>query len=173
MSCKTSKCQETHPLMWSGTTIAARIAGVVQRLAELNFPLAVKDARALLGILDRLVDMGDRRAAALQQSEQFRGVKQGRPMRVFYSWQSDIFPKECRSFIRSALSAAVTAAADDLDVADADRPELDSDTQGAPGWSISAPPSWTRSRPPQHSSPTSRPSRRPLAARRCPIPTSC
>lgn len=69
--------QETRPLMWSGMMIAARIAGVVQRLAEANFPLAANEARDLLGILDRLVDMGDRRAAALQQSENFRGVKAG------------------------------------------------------------------------------------------------
>ncbi len=54
-------------------------------------------------------------------------------MRVFWSWQSDKFPKECRSVIRAALSAAVDAAADDLDIADAERPELDSDTQGRPG----------------------------------------
>lgn len=69
--------QEARPLMWSGTMLAARIAGVVQRLAEANFPLAENEARDLLGILDRLVDMGDRRAAALQQSENFRGVKAG------------------------------------------------------------------------------------------------
>jgi hypothetical protein len=63
------------PNKWSGSTIAARISGVVQVLAEANHPLTRANARDLLIVLDRLVDMGDRRAAALQQSEHFRGVQ--------------------------------------------------------------------------------------------------
>jgi hypothetical protein len=63
------------PNKWSGSTIAARISGVVQVLAEANHPLTLANARDLLIVLDRLVDMGDRRAAALQQSEHFRGVQ--------------------------------------------------------------------------------------------------
>ena len=65
------------PGKWSGSTIAARISGVVQVLAEANHPLTRTHARDLLIVLDRLVDMGDRRAAALQQSEHFRGVQLG------------------------------------------------------------------------------------------------
>ena len=61
--------------LWRETTILARIAGAVQRLAEGNHPLKLVDAQALLLILDRLVDLGDRRAAALQQSEYFRNVR--------------------------------------------------------------------------------------------------
>ena len=56
-------------------TIAARISGVGEVLAEANHPLTRANARDLLIVLDRLVDMGDRRAAALQQSEHFRGVQ--------------------------------------------------------------------------------------------------
>ena len=67
--------QNDNPQMWSDSPIPARIAGVVQRLAETNYPLSPSQARDLLGILDRLVDMGDRRSAALQQSEYFRGVQ--------------------------------------------------------------------------------------------------
>ena len=63
------------PSKWNGSTIAARISGVVQVLAEANHPLTRTHARDLLIVLDKLVDMGDRRAAALQQSEHFRGVQ--------------------------------------------------------------------------------------------------
>ena len=67
--------QSSHPQGWVDAMIPARIAGVVQQLAEANHPLNKRQARDLLAILDRLVDMGDRRAAALQQSEHFRGVQ--------------------------------------------------------------------------------------------------
>ena len=60
---------------WRGTLIPARIADVIQALAEANNPLNDDDARHLLAILDHLVDMGDRRAAALQQSALFRDVQ--------------------------------------------------------------------------------------------------
>ncbi len=66
-----------YPAKWSGTNIAARLSGMVQILAEANHPLTGSHARELLIILDRLVDTGDRRAAALQQSEHFRGVQLG------------------------------------------------------------------------------------------------
>lgn len=66
---------EKNPQLWSGTSIPARIAGVVQSLADTNQPMAPGQARALLIVLDQLIDMGDRRAAALQQSEHFRGVQ--------------------------------------------------------------------------------------------------
>lgn len=63
------------PQDWTEPATAARIAGAVQVLAESNYPLSRPHARGLLGILDRLVDLGDRRAAALQLSEYFRGVQ--------------------------------------------------------------------------------------------------
>jgi len=75
----TAACDDEglFPDQWSGSTIAARISGVVQVLAEANHPLTRERARDLLIVLDKLVDMGDRRAAALQQSEHFRGVQLG------------------------------------------------------------------------------------------------
>jgi hypothetical protein len=50
-------------------------AGVVQRLADCNYPLRLKLAQELLHILDALVDLGDRRSAALEQTEAFRSVQ--------------------------------------------------------------------------------------------------
>jgi hypothetical protein len=60
---------------WTGTTNAARIAGVVQRLADHNFPLQQNVALELLKVLDALIDLGDRRSAALEQTEAFKGVQ--------------------------------------------------------------------------------------------------
>lgn len=60
---------------WRGTLIPARIAGIVQALADFNYPLDQDDARKLLTMLDLLVDLGDRRAAALQRSAQFKKVQ--------------------------------------------------------------------------------------------------
>jgi hypothetical protein len=60
---------------WSGTTLPARIAAAVQRLADANFPLQRNDAQGLLRILDALVDLGDRRSAALEQTGAFRNVQ--------------------------------------------------------------------------------------------------
>jgi hypothetical protein len=57
----------------SGTT--AGVSGAIQRLAEDHYPLTRDQARHLLILLDRLVDIGDRRAAALQQSEHFRSIQ--------------------------------------------------------------------------------------------------
>ena len=64
-----------RPERWNGQSIPAEISGAIQTLADSNYPLTRPQARALLTILDRLVDMGDRRAAALQQSEHFRSVQ--------------------------------------------------------------------------------------------------
>jgi hypothetical protein len=47
----------------------------VQRLADANFPLRLGQAQALLRILDALIDLGDRRSAALEQTEAFKGVQ--------------------------------------------------------------------------------------------------
>lgn len=57
---------------WTGTMLPARIASMVQRLSDANFPLNPEQALELLRILDGLVDLGDRRSAALEQSEVFR-----------------------------------------------------------------------------------------------------
>jgi hypothetical protein len=63
---------------WTGTILPARMAGVVQRQADWNFPLKLPDAQELLKVLDALIDLGDRRSAALEQTEAFRGI-QGNP----------------------------------------------------------------------------------------------
>ena len=60
---------------WAGTMLPARIAGLVQRLADGNYPLASDQAQQLLRVLDALIDLGDRRSAALEQTEAFRGVQ--------------------------------------------------------------------------------------------------
>lgn len=60
---------------WVGTSLPARLAAVIQRLAEVNYPLEVSRARGLLKLLDALIDLGDRRSAALEQDEAFRRVQ--------------------------------------------------------------------------------------------------
>jgi hypothetical protein len=66
--------QQGIPMGWRGTTIPARIAALVHGFAE-SSPLDGSLAAAMLRILDRLVDMGDRRSAALQTSEVFKEVR--------------------------------------------------------------------------------------------------
>jgi hypothetical protein len=60
---------------WNSSGTFAGVSGAVQHLAEAHHPLTQEQARRLLLLLDRLVDMGDRRAAALQQSEHFRNIQ--------------------------------------------------------------------------------------------------
>ena len=60
---------------WTGTTLPARMAGIVQRQADWNFPLKLPDAQELLKVLDALIDLGDRRSAALEQTEAFKGIQ--------------------------------------------------------------------------------------------------
>lgn len=62
------------PEGWKGSSIPAAIAALVQAHADRLHPLPAPLARKLLQVLDALVDLGDRRSAALQQSESFRGV---------------------------------------------------------------------------------------------------
>ncbi|TAM35222.1 MAG: ATP-binding protein [Rhodanobacter sp.] len=62
------------PTNWKGSSIPAAIAALVQAHADQQHPLPVDLARKLLQVLDALIDLGDRRSAALQQSESFRGV---------------------------------------------------------------------------------------------------
>lgn len=63
------------PAIWKGSSVPARIAALVQAQADRQHPLPTALARKLLRVLDALVDLGDRRSAALQQSESFRGVR--------------------------------------------------------------------------------------------------
>jgi hypothetical protein len=60
---------------WAGTMLPARTATIIQRLADANFPLRTNQAQALLKVLDALIDLGDRRSAALEQAEAFRSVQ--------------------------------------------------------------------------------------------------
>lgn len=60
---------------WRGTLIPARIAELVQHFAHRDAPMKQPMAQKLLRILDILVDMGDRRSAALQLGEAFRETR--------------------------------------------------------------------------------------------------
>lgn len=60
---------------WRNTMLAGRIAGLVQAHADRGAPLKLALSQKLLQILDRLVDMGDRRSAALQLSDAFKDVR--------------------------------------------------------------------------------------------------
>lgn len=68
----------TEPLKgWHQTFIPARIAGLVQYFADRDTPISPELGQKLLRVLDLLVDMGDRRSAALQLSETFREIRLG------------------------------------------------------------------------------------------------
>jgi hypothetical protein len=67
--------QSEIPAGWRNSTIPSRIAGLIQTFAEGFHPLSPSLAQGMLRILDRLVDMGDRRSAGLQTSEVFRDVR--------------------------------------------------------------------------------------------------
>jgi len=60
---------------WHGAIIPAHIAELVQHFAHRDAPLMPALAQKCLRILDMLVDMGDRRSAALQLGEAFREVR--------------------------------------------------------------------------------------------------
>ena len=64
---------------WAGTTLPARTAGVVQCLADVNFPLQANQAQELLRVLDALIDLGDRRSVWLEQTEAFKGIQGSLP----------------------------------------------------------------------------------------------
>lgn len=66
---------EGMPVGWRGTSMPARLAGLIQRFSEKTQPLSAETARTLLRALDALVDMGDRRAAAIQTGEVFKDVR--------------------------------------------------------------------------------------------------
>lgn len=63
------------PSGWRNTQLPARLSGLIQRFSERQQPMPLGMAQKLLRALDRLVDMGDRRAAAVQLSEVFRSVR--------------------------------------------------------------------------------------------------
>lgn len=54
-------------------------------------------------------------------------------MNVFWSWQSDSLEKNNHFFVRDALAQALEQVADDLNLTEAERPEVDHDTKGEPG----------------------------------------
>jgi len=60
---------------WQHLSIPARIAGLVQYFADRDAPMPLHLAQMFLRILDLLVDMGDRRSAALQLGEAFREIR--------------------------------------------------------------------------------------------------
>jgi hypothetical protein len=72
---QTIEAGEERLSSWQATIIPGRIAGLIQHFSERDAPLGVELARKLLKILDALVDMGDRRSAALQTSAAFRDVR--------------------------------------------------------------------------------------------------
>lgn len=64
-----------RPTGWRNTQLPARLSGLIQRFSERAQAMPLSMAQQLLRALDRLVDMGDRRAAAVQLSEVFRSVR--------------------------------------------------------------------------------------------------
>lgn len=63
------------PVGWRGHMLPARMASLVQVFAEKSQPIDPRLAQDFLRLLDALVDMGDRRSAALQISEVFKDVR--------------------------------------------------------------------------------------------------
>ncbi|MFA0103809.1 hypothetical protein AB4441_02220 [Vibrio splendidus] len=60
---------------WHRSFATSRIADLVQYFSHRDAPLPLVLAQKFLRILDMLVDMGDRRSAALQLGETFRSIK--------------------------------------------------------------------------------------------------
>lgn len=60
---------------WKEAGIPPRLALSIQAVAERGHPLPLVVAQKLLRALDALVDMGDRRSAALQVSVRFRNIR--------------------------------------------------------------------------------------------------
>lgn len=65
------------PTNWIGDLAPGRIAALIHDFAERDSPITASLARMMLIILDALVDVGDRRSAALQASQIFREVRVG------------------------------------------------------------------------------------------------
>lgn len=64
-----------RPELWSGSMISAKISARVHAYAKALHPLSQADKMKLLRVLDGLIDLGDRRAVALEQSEEFRSLQ--------------------------------------------------------------------------------------------------
>lgn len=62
---------------WRATSFYPRIAGLIQHMSHRDAPMSAPLAQAFLRILDHLIDMGDRRSAALQLGEGFRDIRLG------------------------------------------------------------------------------------------------
>ncbi|MBI3348712.1 MAG: hypothetical protein HY020_16085 [Burkholderiales bacterium] len=60
---------------WAGSGVPARLAALIQRFSERTQPLPHEMAQECLRALDELIDLGDRRAAAVQTSEIFRSIR--------------------------------------------------------------------------------------------------
>lgn len=69
------KLQPGTPVGWRETYLPNRIASLIQSFATRAQPLPLDKAQSMLRLLDRLVDMGDRRATALQTSELFKNIR--------------------------------------------------------------------------------------------------
>ncbi len=54
-------------------------------------------------------------------------------MKIFWSWQSDTPPANGRDLVKAALAEAIEQLAEELDLSEAHRPELDHDTKDVPG----------------------------------------
>ncbi|MNG29261.1 hypothetical protein D3C84_1146620 [compost metagenome] len=63
------------PPGWRERALPTRIASLIQRFSEKVQPLPQDHAQVLLRGLDTLVDLGDRRAAAVQTTEAFKNVR--------------------------------------------------------------------------------------------------
>lgn len=68
-------CREGMPPGWRDRALPTRIASLIQRFSEKVQPLPQDHAQVLLRGLDTLVDLGDRRAAAVQTTEAFKNVR--------------------------------------------------------------------------------------------------
>jgi hypothetical protein len=60
---------------WLGISRAARTAATVQRLADANSRRCADQRKVFCSSLDALIDLGDRRSAALEQTEAFKSVQ--------------------------------------------------------------------------------------------------
>jgi hypothetical protein len=56
---------------WNNTMHSAQLAALIQNFAEREMPLSAEAKGRMLTILDWLIEVGDRRSAALQTSEFF------------------------------------------------------------------------------------------------------
>jgi hypothetical protein len=73
------KTGEGAPVGWHTYRLPARMASLIQTFAESSHPMDSALAQDFLRLLDALVDMGDRRSAALQISEVFKDVRVSGP----------------------------------------------------------------------------------------------